>query len=87
MNFIEQLCCLKQIYQNENSYYDSEKNNFLYRIPTSIPVNQLESLKQARHMPNQMSHPEHDEIWNAFYTLTDNWTLALTVLLDFMLLF
>ncbi len=76
MNFIEQLCCLKQIYQNENSYYDSEKNNLLYRIPTSIPVNQLESLKQAGHMPNQMSHPEHDEIWDAFYTLADNWTLS-----------
>lgn len=76
MDFIEQLWYLKQIYRNENLYYDSEKSQHLHRIPANIPANQLEALKQAGRMPNQMSNPGHDEVWDAFYTLADAWTLS-----------
>ncbi len=50
MDIIEQLWLLKQIYQNENSYYDSEKGQHLYRIPASIPADKLEELGQAGRM-------------------------------------
>lgn len=76
MDLIEQLWCLRQIYQNENSYYDSEKKLHLYHIPASISASQLDALQQAGRMPNQMFYPEHDEIWSAFYTLAHTWTLS-----------
>ncbi|MCM1064868.1 MAG: hypothetical protein NC420_10445 [Eubacterium sp.] len=76
MDLTEQLWTLQQIYQYENSYYDSEKKLRLYRIPSDIPADQLEALKQADRMPGQIFVPEHDEIWDAFYALADSWTLA-----------
>ena len=76
MDFIEQLSALRQIYKNENAYYDKEQGMYLYRIPTDFPADKLEALKQAGRMPNQMFFPKHDEIWDAFYTLADAWTLS-----------
>ena len=32
MDFIEQLSALRQIYKNENAYYDKEQGMYLYRI-------------------------------------------------------
>lgn len=76
MDIIEQLWTLQQIYQYENSYYDSEKDSHLYRIPANLPIEKLEALKQADHMPNQMFSPNHDEIWDHFYALAEAWTLS-----------
>ncbi|MCM1541246.1 MAG: hypothetical protein NC121_08290 [Blautia sp.] len=76
MDLTEQLWTLQQIYQYENSYYDSEKRMRLYRIPADIPADKLDALKQAGRMPGQTFMPEHDEIWDAFYALADSWTLS-----------
>lgn len=76
MNIINQLSALQQIYQNENAYYDKEQDMHLYRIPADFPADKLESLQQAGRMPNQMFFPRHDEIWDAFYTLSDSWTIS-----------
>ena len=75
MNTIEQLWLLKQIYQGENAYYDREKALHLYHIPANLSAHQLEALKQAGRLPNQMYLPRHDEIWDIFYTMADAWTL------------
>ncbi len=76
MNIIEILKILRLIYRPENAYYDSEKGQHLHRIPADLSDAQLETLKQAGRMPNQMSCPEHDEIWNNLYTLAGTWTLS-----------
>lgn len=76
MNFIDQLWTLQQIYQNENAYYDREQDLHLHRIPATLPADKLESLAQAGRMPNQMTLPGHDELWNDFYALAETWTLA-----------
>lgn len=76
MDFIDQLWALRQIYRNENSYYDREKNLHLYRIPANFPADKLEALERGGRMPNQIFFPQHDEIWNTFYTLADAWTLS-----------
>lgn len=41
MDTVEQLWLLKQIYQNENSYYDREKNVRLYHIPAGIMMSRI----------------------------------------------
>lgn len=76
MDFIEQLWTLKQIYQNENAYYDPSRKQHLHHIPSNIPAEKLDILKQTGRMPNQILYPRHDEIWDAFYTLADTWTLS-----------
>lgn len=76
MDFIEQLWTLKQIYQNENAYYDPSRKQHLHHIPSNIPAEKLVILKQTGRMPNQILYPRHDEIWDAFYTLADTWTLS-----------
>lgn len=76
MDLIEQLRILRQIYRHENAYYDSEKALHLHRIPADISADELEALGQAGRMPNQMSSPGHDEIWDAMYALADTWTLS-----------
>ena len=76
MSLIDQLWTLQQIYRKENSYYDPEKGMHLYRIPSNLPAHRQEALEQAGRMPNQMSFPKHDEIWDALSALAATWTLA-----------
>lgn len=76
MNLTEQLWTLQQIYKPENSYYDSEKDLHLYHIPSNFPADKTEALSYAGRMPNQMSLPHHDEIWDALSAMADTWTLS-----------
>lgn len=76
MDIINQLSALQQLYKNENAYYDLEQDMHLYRVPSNFPADQLEALAQAGRMPNQMSCPQHGEIWDSLYALADTWTLA-----------
>lgn len=74
MDLIHQLWLLKQAYSS-GSYYDSERNQHLHHIPTSITQSDLDELKKYGHMPNQMYHPNHDEVLKELRLLADTWTL------------
>ena len=75
MNSIEQLWALQQIYQSD-SYYDAQTDLYLHRIPANFSTDTLDMLKRSGHMPNQFVCPQHDDIWDTFYSLTDTWTLS-----------
>lgn len=71
-----QLWLLKQIYKNENSYYDREKNASLHHIPAGISQEMLERLDKAHHTPNLLLYPEHDGIMKELFCLADTWSLS-----------
>lgn len=76
MDTASQLWLLKQIFKNENSYYDKEAGTSLHRIPPSISQDMLEELDQAHHMPNQLFYSEHDKILQELSRLADAWTIS-----------
>lgn len=76
MDTADQIWILKQIYNNENSYYDSNKKIHLHHIPKTISADDRKSLSESHHMPNQMFFPKHDEILDEFYNLTSTWTIS-----------
>lgn len=76
MDTVEQLWLLKQIYQNENSYYDREKKIRLYHIPGDITPEKLEELEKAGHMPNQLLYPKHGETIEELRRLAEAWTFS-----------
>lgn len=76
MDMVEQLWLLKQIYKNENSYYDREKGASLYHIPGSMSQDMLKELDKAHHMPNRLFTPEHDGLLTELSRLADTWTFS-----------
>ena len=76
MDIVEQLWLLKQIYKNENSYYDREKGASLHHMPGDISQDMRRELDEIHHMPNQLFTPEHDEILMELSRLADTWTFS-----------
>lgn len=72
---LEQLWLLRQIYKNENRFYDQEKKTNLYKIPSGISDKQLSFLEKAGRLPGQIIFPDHNEIIRELHRLADIWTL------------
>lgn len=75
MDTATQLWLLQQIYQNENEYFDETRGQWLYRIPKTIPPEELDALEAMGHAPNQIFLPSHDEILEEFTRRSAAWTL------------
>lgn len=74
MDLIHQLWLLKQVY-SFRGYYDAENKLHLHHIPPGITPTDLDILNKHGHTPNQMYHPDHDEILKEFRQLADAWTV------------
>ena len=72
---VEQLWLLRQIFKNENSFYDLDKKAQLYRIPSGITDTDLLLLKQIGRLPGQVVSPKHNETLRELHCLTDVWTI------------
>lgn len=75
MDMVAQLWMLKQIYQDENRYFDEASGQWLYRIPKTIPPEDLEALNAAGHGPNQMFLPSHGKVLEELARRSAAWSL------------
>lgn len=75
MDTATQLWLLKQVYQNENKYFDEASGQWLYRIPQTISGEDLAALETMGHAPNQRFLPRHGEVLRELSRRSAAWTL------------
>lgn len=57
MDTATQLWLLKQIYQDENKYFDKERGQWLCRIPKTVSPEDIAALESMGHGPNHRFLP------------------------------
>lgn len=75
MDTATQLWLLKQIYQNENKYFDKERGQWLCRIPKTVSPEDIAALESMGHGPNHRFLPSHDKVLEELSRLCGAWDL------------